>query len=477
MEEYFGIFASDPSKFEFLPGDVLLIQKMVEYVKKIADEGGENTNLKHFGEKKSNGRKKYIGSEPYTKTTQMPKHELSRNDAENNQLRCAAMKAIASLKIEQFPTDQHSFDVTNGNESMSGTIKCSLCSPRENKKVYYDKNYNRWVLANFIKHLKKKHRAQPKQTDKKNGVRSTTEHFDNKLDDSTTEKTENDTEPLNDVHHLDELQSETNSAIYLFRDEGMDELATSNNFEVVGYLNEMCSAEKGGTDVDAPLLKIYRQISDQLALVYRSATLHGNMAENVEIHLDDTAEMIGVIKIDPNSECLYSALSHQLFRHNVDSDVHRHCIKKLRHDVCEHINSNFEAFKYELQGRVYDNKSSADIDDLEKECKTFLRQLKKQQCWGGSETLKCVSELYGVNIAIFNEVGDCFMINDIESDFDKTLLICYRIDKAERGLQINRNHYDSIYDIDLNVIYAAAKKMCARVSLSNKITAVDTTIC
>lgn len=456
MEEYFGIFASDPSKFEFLPGDVLLIQKMVEYVKKISDKGGENTNLKHFGAKKSNGRKRHVGAEPYSKTSQIHGDELAQKDAENNQLKCTVMKAIASLKIQHFPTDKQSFVVNNSNESISGKIKCSLCTPPDNKKVYYDKNHNRWVLANFIKHLKKKHGAQSKQTGEKNGVVGTTDQFDNKFDDSTASNTKNDTGPPNEYH--DEIQPEANDATGIETDAVIVDLATSNNFEVVGYLNEICTTEKADSGVDAQLIKIYRQISDQLTLVYRSATVHKNMVENVEIHLDDVAEMIGVIKIEPNGECLFSALSHQLFRHNVVSDEHRQCTKKLRHDVCEHINYNFEAFKHELQGRVYDKKSTVDIDDLEKECRTILHQLKKQQCWGGSETLKCVSELYSVNIAIFNEVGDCFMVNNIDSDFAKTLLLCYRIDQAECGLQVNRNHYDSIYDIDLNVVYTVAKK-------------------
>lgn len=48
-ENLFGkIFANDPERFQFLPGERLLIKELVAHVKRIVDNGGINNGMQHF---------------------------------------------------------------------------------------------------------------------------------------------------------------------------------------------------------------------------------------------------------------------------------------------------------------------------------------------------------------------------------------------------------------------------------------------
>lgn len=53
--DIFGdIYHANPNQFQFRPGDIKLIEKLVEHVKKIADGKGINSGLSHFNNKASN---------------------------------------------------------------------------------------------------------------------------------------------------------------------------------------------------------------------------------------------------------------------------------------------------------------------------------------------------------------------------------------------------------------------------------------
>lgn len=54
-KDIFGdIYHANPNQFQFRPGDIKLIEKLVEHVKKIADGKGINSGLSHFNNKASN---------------------------------------------------------------------------------------------------------------------------------------------------------------------------------------------------------------------------------------------------------------------------------------------------------------------------------------------------------------------------------------------------------------------------------------
>lgn len=474
MEEYFGIFAADPSQFEFLPGDMLLIQKMVEYVKNIADEGGENTNLKYFDAKKPNHHKKITSAALSLNTNHVPTSNSSQNKEKNNeliqQLNNMAMNKFKELGIPNLSIDEQSFVVDIGENVINGSIKCSLCPPPKAKRVYYDKNNRRWMIVNFIKHLRT--HQQNLKTPKQHKKRTKTSTSANEQNDSQF-----DVSGGNVANNADQIPvDEQISPDVAIDDERILQLAKLNDFEICETADDIeYSIDETIANTDKELRQIYCQITNQMAIVYRSVALHNNTTESVMFHLDGGSATVEVIKTVPNGECLFSALAHQLFYHDVTSEEHLQCTKKLRHDVCEHITSNFETFKHELQGRVYE-KASKNIGDMDIECRAILNDLKHQQCWGGSETLKCVSQLYKVNIAIFTESGDCYAGNGIDSDFDQTLLLCYRLDAGSADHQINYNHYDSIYDMDLNTVYSAAKILCTRAFQSNNCD-LDTTLC
>lgn len=86
-------------------------------------------------------------------------------------------------------------------------------------------------------------------------------------------------------------------------------------------------------------------------------------------------------------------------------------VKSKRSEVVEYIlaPNNFEDFRFILQDRVYETKSSDQITDMDEECKSYVRNvLSKNGKWGGTEIIKAVSEIYGVNIIVFKENGVSF---------------------------------------------------------------------
>lgn len=133
----------------------------------------------------------------------------------------------------------------------------------------------------------------------------------------------------------------------------------------------------------------------------------------------------------------------------------------MRAAVVEQIQHNVDLYRFDLKGRVYniiDEKklngeySDSDSIDLEKEITFFLYQLlPKNRFWGGSETLKAVSDLCKVNILVFAEEETFVAVTREGSSYERTIAVAHRC-----GIDGKRNHYDSVTDIAPDDIYALA---------------------
>lgn len=155
-----------------------------------------------------------------------------------------------------------------------------------------------------------------------------------------------------------------------------------------------------------------------------------------------------VIKTPQDGKCLFRALAISLFGDGDRADSLRTC-------VVEHIGRNFEKYKHELQGCVY-NYYDRPIqkEEMHELCVHYLfKRLAEPNFWGGSETLSAVCDMFNVNIAIFNEEDTVFFHKPLNKDTERYLTLAYRL--GGHGI---RNHYDVIVFIsvsDLRIIVSS----------------------
>lgn len=132
-------------------------------------------------------------------------------------------------------------------------------------------------------------------------------------------------------------------------------------------------------------------------------------------------------------------------------------MKDLRASVVDYIlkPENFPSFEHTLKDRVYEIKSKDDIEDMTTECKLFVRYgLSKDKCWGGYEFIVAASKIHHVNIFVFNENGDFYLSNRGTGIYSKTIALAFRLNYFKNAY----NHYDSVCDIDSNLLYTVAEQ-------------------
>lgn len=129
-----------------------------------------------------------------------------------------------------------------------------------------------------------------------------------------------------------------------------------------------------------------KQISMQITKMMGCVIINGDAQTQMEFLLkNDHVRYLSVVKMNPDGNCVFSALCHQRFRSRANSKKHINETNRLRADVVTHIlkPENFPKFQYHLQDRVYEMKSKSEITDMVAECKHYVRDvLSKTGEWG-----------------------------------------------------------------------------------------------
>lgn len=137
--------------------------------------------------------------------------------------------------------------------------------------------------------------------------------------------------------------------------------------------------------------------------------VNGDKEDRMAIKLNDKdTTYLTVATIPSDGNCLFSAIAHQLYRYPINSKVHNDATKELRAQVIEHILDpvNFPSYQFTLQDRVYEIKTSEEIQNMTNECKLYVRHvLSKDGKWGGHESISAIGEIHQLNITTFNEEG------------------------------------------------------------------------
>lgn len=217
--------------------------------------------------------------------------------------------------------------------------------------------------------------------------------------------------------------------------------------------------------------EMYKQISCQTLKMSEVCWDNQENMSEMMFEVLEQRKSVEIATIDPDGNCIFGALVHQLFQLVLGSEEHKNAVSNMRNDVVEYIKSNLDKFKSEIVGCIYNQtKTDGKIKDFKAEAKCFLdNHLSKDKKWGGRETLKAVSLKYNANIMVIDENGAISFFNGFQPDFERTLLLAYRLNQlyGVSGTGGPRNHYDSIANIDAEIIIKIAETLAANALVKN----------
>lgn len=435
--DHFGkVYATDPSNFRFQSGEIILIKEMVKHVKSKFDSQ-QKTGLKVF---KTNQPKK---TNKFSTKSSLSEPNVDKLKSELIQ---RVIKCMQSYEADNFfdgdvdcgvHDDTVNVRIIKG-AGVYGSVRCEICETQNKKKnkpksVYYNDNskWPNWVIANFIKHLQQAHNLkirEPKtQKPKSASVASTAKQ----------------------VQSIDNAHEVLNESDVIL-------VGPTANVVVEDTVDVVVQTDKTKSEIP-----IFTQLTSQINLMMTSVLENTDSREEMGFMISNTMQTVSVAKIDPDGNCLFSALAHQLFQLKIHSKFHTAKTRELRKSVVKYILNpiNFPKFMHDLKDRVYETKKHNEIENMETECKLYVKLcLAKTSVWGGTETIYAVAELEKVNVLIFNEHGDFYTLRNTKQ-YDRTICIAYRLPRDQYGEIISgaRFHYDSVCDIDSSTLCEVAK--------------------
>lgn len=428
----YGLYGGKVERFRFMPGERELIRKMVKYVNSLKvdaiDGEAEEIRLEqtfrieHFdlppGIKISRKDlcRSPIGYLFGKKTHIIPKTIVGKTDEQSAKedllLKC-------NKRLESFDSTMNMEQITiiNDGKRIFANASCPLCDGNANPiAIQFDvpRNSNKgyWNLSNYGKHL--------------------TLHSKRENNEKVQEESKTSLEETNEPV----LKDGPNSSI------------------VISSLNgTMNSTSIEPQDQDSYTTTIYKTLSNlNLALTAAIKSKNESVAEMMFL-LNEKTRSVDIIQIDGCGSCLFAASAHQIFLHKVNSNQHKASTKKLRRDVVKHITDNFEQFKDVIISRLkHEGEKDFNLKgkDWDEKSRHFVKSvLSKPSCWGSTESLMAISNLYNLNVLIFNENDVCWFPFEFVDEF-KTIALAYRVSKIEAN---ERNHYDSISEIGQPILF------------------------
>lgn len=472
-EDFFGpVHVFNPSQFEFSPGDRMQINNIAKYVKeKVSDTC---VGAQYFDPNKSKTIKpnyKRIGNHfGHTSSTQMNKSTEIDNSEWKIQLFKHAVKfmnkkGINAKKVGGFTESMVSI-TSNGCNGIEGHIQCILCKSSDGKcetitvqSKMGDHSKLYWTLSNFGKHLnthfkKAGYAIKPNIDDVENNSISFRDNSDEVLLNSPNTHCQL-------KYSLDDNENQIHDEIHI--SEQSSNSTTSLSIEPI--------------DVSTLESLIYNQISDQLIQMKNVTMTHNEQLSEMIFLIGNARYSLHTVKIDANGSCLFGASIHQTLGTKIASTAQSEGTKKLRADVVAHIKKNRTEFKKELEGAALDLWETEARLNLEVACTRFLEvELPKNCTWGGSETIKAITQLKKVNILVINENGDFYYPCRFNTQFEQTIILAYttyqyeehEISDCENGTAevfnvatINRIHYDSVINIEQKDVFSLSKMLAS----------------
>ena len=143
-----------------------------------------------------------------------------------------------------------------------------------------------------------------------------------------------------------------------------------------------------------------------------------------------------VQRMPSDGHCLFSALVHQMYGHDIESPAHTAAVWSLRQEVVTHIHEHLSSYWFSL---LETTNSLGLAEDVQlRRIHEFLIRMRDDREWGGEETMLAVTRMYNCNVLVYNEAGTRHTI-PAPTPSDTTLHIAYRLANPNE-----RTHYDSV---------------------------------
>lgn len=422
---FFGPFTKDKSRFKFYFGEKKLIKELVEHTRNVVDTPNLNAGLGHFLQKMTvkknmsfsnstrciNGSFFFIDRISFNTMSNGIESNNARNkkiiniDEQKNILfvkaKTAANKFERENKVKQVRTFEEDFVNVNGScfDDIKAMVHCSFCdeeNSNEGVRLFFKQTSNggHWVLSNLLKHFNLHH-----------GVNSS----------SKSKLIELKVEPI-----------------------------TPKNHQIKQIVQN--EADVFPSDDFADLL--FTQMSVQQIKMVNASLLNNEDLSNLKFKKILREGVVKICNIKADGDCLFAAITHQLHYVKCDSSSHEKSTSKIKLSVIEYIKKNIESFENYLKGRVLAYKKISEIKNMHEEFLDFLNiRLPNRTSWGGTETMKAVSELYKVNIVVIDEDGSCYLGYRHNPMYDRLIMLSFRQYANNSAANSIPNHYDSIVEI------------------------------
>lgn len=451
----FGLYAANHQRFRFLPGEKSLIHQLVLHVSSLKPTDGGILQNDHFSmPQKFKLTKKDLcwtpigylyGNKSLTAIIGTAVNPDNHNSIDTSSKEDVLSKLNTLLAPYEETTSDEMIAIKNDGRKVWAEVTCVLCVQknidRKPLRVQYDvskrtlKAY--WNSSNFYKHLVNMHTEEKQKEEVKK---------------KRERKVKNQLDELSETGLKDETEPKTKKSKKQIKVEAL--AAKSNETDV---FDENNIPREG---VDHFVFSIYNCIAGQNLKLTTANKTYSEDTNTMEFMLG-TTRTVDVIKIAQDGNCLFSAAAHQIFLHKVDSPQHESAAKDLRKRVVDHIIANFASFRKDIERRlIYTDGTKAKLseNEMEKECRFFVAAiLSKSGSWGGTESLKAISQVEKVNIIIFAESDDCYFPFVFDFEYKRTISVAFRLNKNQE-----RDHYDSVAEVGRHTMYPIANALAKR---------------
>lgn len=410
--------AMSPNTFSFTPREKILIRQVSEYLKK-------NTLPKFTGQMK---RENYSAEKTVLTCLGIvfgSEADLRLDTEKTNNITITSAKKTllqkAKDKLKEFDaavpfelTEEMIFMDDSDPSNIKGQVKCVYCNEHMAKvSAKYLRSSYSWVMSNLTTNLKSCQRAI---------------------------KTKNENE------------------------------AKARNVQPAAEDDEVLEVKTAIPDGEAanpnPLsIELRKQMYIQNMKMKNSVFQNNETKTECEVSFEVgestiISAIIDVCKIQPDGNCLFSAVTHQLYGCKIDSPEHTEKTQELRFKVVDHIRNNISSYNFELKGRIYEKYGKIDKSELNGRFIQYLDVISIDGRWAGNESLVAMSDMMQKNIVIFNEKIHATVATKFDPTKKETIMLAFRlgVHSSEDLSNLNRNHYDSVVAINSDDILKETSK-------------------
>lgn len=352
----FGKFyALNPSKFSFVHGEKMLIEEIVTYIKnKTNEEQPDEISLVNLSKNTLKNVVQTAVGLIYGDINEMRKLKNKSSDTISIDLKSKLLKN-AKLLTDKF---RKNFDKNASNlkedmiavdandpERVIASVQCVFCQKKIRIRFKRSSVSGSWILSNLKSHLTSCTNPVRNKNTIKGCDSDVDQSYESSEDYSTTSKIKNTSRLLK----LD-IQPDPRISFSRTSDNTDDNIDQTDDF--TSHLNSL-----------------------ETQMIVQNVRMANSIIQNAETENDcdiilysSAIDVVKVCKIPGDGNCLFSAVSYQLYGTKIDSDELKESAIQMRNDVVTHIKDNLSQYEHDIKGRIFERYPGRIVTDLKKDC-------------------------------------------------------------------------------------------------------------